>query len=88
MPDLKQISVDSDGCYLLRKNRKGTPKGGALADVLLNYGAEDIGLGITFPFVVATVVAVRLIENEMISILENMADIGGEMPPYLLPFIK
>lgn len=61
---------------------------GAVVDSLLNYGAEYIGLGITIPFVVATVVAVWLIVNEIISILENMVDIGVEMPPFLLPLVK
>lgn len=34
------------------------------------------------------VVAVWLIVNEIISILENMIDIGVEMPPFLLPLVK
>lgn len=61
---------------------------GAVVDALLNYGAEYIGLGITIPFIVATVVAVWLIVNEIISILENIVDIGVEMPPFLLPLVK
>lgn len=36
----------------------------------------------------ATVVAVWLVVNEIISILENMIDIGVDMPPFLLPIVK
>lgn len=61
---------------------------GAFVDTLLNYAVEYIGIGITIPFVVATVVAVWLIVNEVISILENMVDIGVELPPFLLPLVK
>ena len=61
---------------------------GAIVDILLNYGAQHIGLGITLPFIVATVVAVWLIANEIISILENMIDIGAEIPPFLMPLVK
>lgn len=61
---------------------------GALLDVLINYAAECAGLEITIPFVVATVVAVWLVVNEIISILENMIDIGAHIPPFLLPIVK
>ena len=61
---------------------------GAVVDSLLNYGAEYMGLEITIPFIVATVVAVWLIVNEIISILENMVDIGVDMPPFLMPLVK
>ena len=29
-----------------------------------------------------------LVVNEIISILENMVDIGVDMPPFLLPIVK
>lgn len=61
---------------------------GAFVDILLTYAAEYIGLAVAVPFVVATVVAVWLIVNEIISILENMVDIGVDMPPFLLPLVK
>ena len=61
---------------------------GAMIDALINYAGTYLGLGITIPFIVATVVAVWLICNEIISILENMIDIGVDLPPFLLPFIK
>ena len=61
---------------------------GAWIDVLVNYAVECAGVEITIPFVVATVVAVWLVVNEIISILENMLDIGVDMPPFLLPLVK
>lgn len=61
---------------------------GAWIDILINYAVECAGIGLTIPFVVATVVAVWLVVNEMISILENMIDIGVDMPPFLLPIVK
>lgn len=61
---------------------------GAVIDTMLNYAAEYIGIGITLPFIVATVVTVWLLVNEIISILENVMDIGVDMPPFLLPLVK
>ena len=57
-------------------------------DVLINYASQYVGLSIKLPFVVATIVAVWLICNEIISILENLLDIGVAMPPFLLPLAK
>lgn len=61
---------------------------GAIVDALLHYAVEYMGWGITLPFIVATVVAVWLLINEIISILENMLDIGVKMPPFLLPLAR
>ena len=61
---------------------------GAWVDILINYAAEYTGIKITIPFVEATIVAVWLVVNEIISILENMLDIGVSMPPFLMPVIK
>lgn len=61
---------------------------GAWIDILVNYAIECAGVGTELPFVVATVVAVWLVVNEIISILENMLDIGVRMPPFLLPVVK
>ena len=36
----------------------------------------------------ATIVAVWLVVNEIISILENLIDIGVKMPPFLMPIVK
>lgn len=61
---------------------------GAIIDTLINYAVECAGIAITIPFIAATVVAVWLIVNEIISILENMVDIGVELPPFLMPIVK
>lgn len=61
---------------------------GACMDILINYAVECVGISITLPFMVATVVAVWLIANEIISILENIIDIGVPLPPFLLPIVK
>ena len=57
-------------------------------DVRINYASQYVGLSIKLPFVVATIVAVWLICNEIISILENLLDIGVAMPPFLMPLAK
>ena len=57
-------------------------------DVLINYAGQYVGLSIKLPFVVATIVAVWLICNEIISILENLLDIGVAMPPFLMPLAR
>ena len=57
-------------------------------DVLINYAGQYVGLTIKLPFLVATIVAVWLICNEIISILENLLDIGVAMPPFLLPLAR
>lgn len=61
---------------------------GWVMDILLNYAGQYAGLSIKLPFVVATIVAVWLICNEIISILENLLDIGIAMPPFLMPLVK
>lgn len=61
---------------------------GAMMDCLLDYAVTYIGMEIALTFIVATIVAVWLIVNEIISILENMLDIGVDMPPFLLPLVK
>lgn len=57
-------------------------------DVLINYAGQYVGLSIKLPFMVATIVAVWLICNEIISILENLLDIGVAMPPFLMPLAR
>lgn len=61
---------------------------GWVMDVLINYAGQYVGLAIKLPFVVATIVAVWLICNEIISILENLLDIGVAMPPFLMPLAQ
>lgn len=61
---------------------------GAMVDALIKHAIASAGISITVPFVAATVVAVWLVVNEIISILENMIDIGVAMPPFLLPLVR
>lgn len=61
---------------------------GSWIDVLINYAVEYIGAGFQLPFIVATVVCIWIVVNEIISILENMIDSGVDMPPFLMPLIK
>lgn len=61
---------------------------GAFVDILIKYAVDNTGIDIGQKFVVAIVVAVWLVANEIISILENMIDIGIEMPAFLLPLVK
>lgn len=61
---------------------------GAWVDILIQYAIEVAGFPLKIPFVVATVVTVWLVVNEIISILENIIDIGVKMPPFLIPIVK
>lgn len=61
---------------------------GAMIDVLITYAAEQVSPGFMEPFIVAIVVAIWLAFNEMISILENIRDIGVVLPPFLLELVK
>lgn len=61
---------------------------GWIVDQLIAYASATVGMSLNLPFIVATVVAVWLICNEIISILENMIDIGADIPPFLMPLVK
>ena len=61
---------------------------GGVLDWLMGYAIQTVGITIPFQFFVAALVAVWLICNEIISILENIGDIGVELPPFLLRLVK
>lgn len=61
---------------------------GAIVDELIKYAAETVGIDIPVHFLVACVVAIWIICSELLSILENINDIGVNLPPFLLPIIK
>lgn len=61
---------------------------GAIVDQLVSYASGQIGLNIPFAFAIACVVAVWLICNELISILENINDIGVPLPSFLEKLVK
>ena len=61
---------------------------GAIVDQLLLYACEVMGCQIHLTFLVACVVAIWIICNELISILENMVDIGIDLPKFLIPLVS
>lgn len=61
---------------------------GWIMDQLIAYTAVTLGVAVSLPYIVATAVAVWLICNEIISILENMIDIGADIPPFLMPLAQ
>lgn len=61
---------------------------GSFIDIIINYTAEYMGIGFKIPFIVATFVAVWIVVNEMLSILENIIDIGVALPPFLMPIVR
>lgn len=65
-------------CYLLAVGA------GLGTDFLLSYAATASGKEYAFSCPVACLVAIWLILNEVISILENVSDIGIPLPSFLL----
>lgn len=61
---------------------------GAGLDQLILYSVGMFGIDISFKFAIACVVTVWICCNEIISILENMLDIGIALPPFLMPLVK
>ena len=61
---------------------------GGVLDWLLSYAADTIGIQLPVHFLAAALVAVWLICNELVSILENIGDIGVEMPPFIMRLVR
>ena len=61
---------------------------GVIIDELIKYAADVGAVELPFTFLVACIVAIWIICSELISILENMIDIGVDLPPFLMPIIK
>ena len=61
---------------------------GVIVDELIQYAADVGAVELPFTFLVACIVAIWIICSELISILENMIDIGVDLPPFLMPIIK
>lgn len=61
---------------------------GAVIDQLLAYASGVIGIALPFTFLVACIVALWIICNEIISILENIKDMGVPIPAFLEPLVK
>lgn len=58
------------------------------ADYLIRYGLKQVGVEIGLDFLVAAIVTVWLIINELISILENVAALGTPVPKFLVALIE
>ena len=56
---------------------------GVIIDQLLLYTGETIGIALPFNFLIACVVCIWIVCNELLSILENISDIGVPMPAFL-----
>lgn len=56
---------------------------GAVMDELIAVAGESVGIVLPFTWAIAIVVAVWLTCNEIISILENISDIGVPMPGFV-----
>ena len=61
---------------------------GVFIDLMLQYVFKNLNIPISLPFIVGCIVACWLVLNEMISILENLNDIGVPMPPFLMPLVE
>ena len=61
---------------------------GVIVDILILYATQQAGIDIHISFVVASLVAIWLICNEIISVLENISDIGVALPPFLLKIVQ
>ncbi|MBQ8965874.1 phage holin family protein [Ruminococcus sp.] len=55
----------------------------AVVDWLITSGLQKIGISIDINYLFGVIVAIWLIINELISILENLAVIGVPLPPFL-----
>ena len=61
---------------------------GGVLDWLVVYAAANVGLDLGVSVIVAVIVCAWLMCNEIISILENMIDIGVQMPSFLMNITK
>lgn len=61
---------------------------GVLVDETIKYSIAQFGITFPFTFLIACIVAVWIICNELLSILENLDEIGVPMPAFLKKVIK
>ena len=61
---------------------------GAIIDELIVYSVAQLGLVCPFAFMIACVVALWIICNEIISILENLKDMEVPLPDFLMKLTK
>ena len=56
---------------------------GGVIDALLKYASGQLGINFPFNYLFACVVCVWIICNEILSILENLRDIGIKVPAFM-----
>ena len=61
---------------------------GAIVDQLILYAGEVLGYKLPFTFSVSCVVAIWIVCSELISILENIVDMGVAIPGFLKPIVQ
>ena len=61
---------------------------GAVIDSLITYAGSIVGRDVPLTFLVACIVAIWIICNEIISILENIKDMGVYIPGFLDPLVR
>lgn len=61
---------------------------GAIMDYLMVFATASLGVDTGIKYMVAIAVVIWLLANELISILENISDIGTPLPPFLLKLIQ
>lgn len=61
---------------------------GFMMDCLIKYSVAQLGIEMSFDCLIACVVAIWIVCNEIISILENLNDMGVALPPFLQPIIE
>lgn len=61
---------------------------GAILDEIIKYSTAQIGVDVKIQFLIASIVSIWITCNEVISILENIQDIGVPIPKFLKPFVK
>ncbi len=69
-------------CYLL------VVACGAICDWMIRYAFVKIGIELSAPFPIALLITVWLIINELISVLENLTEVGVPMPSFLARLIS
>ena len=83
----KGIQLTSEGREVLPLIRELVAVACVL-DWLVRYGADQMGLDWKLDFLIASIVVIWLVINELISILENVAALGAPVPGFLQSLIK
>ncbi len=76
------MGILKKGCYLL------VVCAGAICDWVIGATLQEIGFAISLPCPLSLLIAVWLVVNEMLSVLENLSAIGVPMPKFLRSLVK